>query len=235
MALGLPRSNPSAAETMVGEPHIRVHLSILPTILGGPQAPFTTGFRPQFRYRGQDNDVSVFIDGDRWVQPGECTDAKLWFSRPDLEKHRLELGSSFMLAEGRKNIAHGHIVEFMEKDLISPAQSKACVIYVDVDDTLVRSYGTKQIPMLQSVQYVRAMYESGHLLYCWSRGGTEYARSIAIKLGIDQCFVCFLPKPEIVLDDRLTNHLDHCKFIHPNNAVVPGAKKESQRERSGEG
>ena len=97
-------------------------------------------------------------------------------------------------------------------------QPKSSVIYVDVDDTLIRTFGTKQIPMTPSIAYVRRMYESGHKLYCWSRGGAEYSREIATKLGIADCFVCFLPKPDILFDDRLDELLSHCEFIHPNNA-----------------
>jgi len=91
------------------------------------------------------------------------------------------------------------------------------VIYVDVDDTLIRTFGTKQIPMPPSIKYVRRMSEAGHELFCWSRGGGEYARRIAISLGIDDCFTAFLPKPSVVLDDRGEQMLDHCKFVLPGN------------------
>jgi len=91
------------------------------------------------------------------------------------------------------------------------------VIYIDVDDTLIRSFGTKQIPMPRSADYVRRMHAEGHVLYCWSRGGAEYSRNVASMLGISTCFVGFLPKPDIVVDDRLGQLLDHCEFIHPNN------------------
>ena len=95
---------------------------------------------------------------------------------------------------------------------------KKLVIFVDVDDTLVRSFGTKLIPMPRSADYVRRMYADGHTLYCWSRGGADYSRDVASMLGIAECFAGFLPKPDIVLDDKLTGLLEHCKFLHPNNA-----------------
>lgn len=97
--------------------------------------------------------------------------------------------------------------------------SQKQVIFVDVDDTLIRTFGTKQIPIPGTVQFVRDMFNAGNVLYCWSRGGAEYSREVAVKLGIDNCFVCFLPKPDVVVDDRLDQLLDYCKFIHPNNAV----------------
>ncbi|MEM1069869.1 MAG: hydrolase [Planctomycetota bacterium] len=92
------------------------------------------------------------------------------------------------------------------------------VVFVDVDDTLIRTFGTKQIPIPSAAEYVRKMHAQGYTLYCWSRGGDEYARGVAERLGIDDCFAGFMPKPDIVLDDRLDACLDHCEFIHPNNA-----------------
>lgn len=105
--------------------------------------------------------------------------------------------------------------------MTEPVTEKSVVIFVDVDDTLIRSFGTKQIPIPNAIRYVRAMFDCGNILYCWSRGGAEYSREIATKLGIDDCFVAFLPKPDIALDDRLAKLLDHCEFIHPNSAMPP--------------
>ena len=91
-------------------------------------------------------------------------------------------------------------------------------IYIDVDDTLIRSVGKKQIPMPSSAEYVRRMYSAGHDLYCWSRGGGDYAREVAITLQIEDCFVAFLPKPDICLDDQGDKLLDYCQVILPSNA-----------------
>lgn len=92
------------------------------------------------------------------------------------------------------------------------------VIYVDVDDTLIRTYGTKQIPMPASAEFVRRMHTAGHTLYCWSRGGGDYACEVATSLGIADCFVAFLPKPDVVLDDRGADLLDYCVVVLPANA-----------------
>lgn len=98
-------------------------------------------------------------------------------------------------------------------------QKKETVIFVDVDDTLIRTFGTKRIPIPHAIRYVRDQHNTGNMLYCWSRGGAEYSREVAIELGIADCFISFLPKPDVVLDDRLEQLLDHCEFIHPSNAV----------------
>lgn len=92
------------------------------------------------------------------------------------------------------------------------------VMYIDVDDTLIRTVGTKQIPMPASADYVRRMHSAGHDLYCWSRGGSDYSREVATSLGIADCFVAFLPKPDICLDDRGDKLLDYCVVILPGNA-----------------
>lgn len=104
---------------------------------------------------------------------------------------------------------------------------KEVVIFLDVDDTLIRSFGTKQIPIPTAVQYVRDVFQAGYTLYLWSRGGAEYSREVARSLGIEHCFTGFLPKPDVVVDDRLHQLLDHCEFIHPNNAVFKGTSEDS--------
>lgn len=113
---------------------------------------------------------------------------------------------------------------------------KQSVIFVDVDDTLIRTFGTKQIPIPNAIRYVRDMFNAGNSLYCWSRGGAQYSRDVATTLGIADCFVCFLPKPDVVVDDRLAQLLDHCEFIHPNNAVTkPEATNEPMNTSGGSG
>ena len=81
----------------------------------------------------------------------------------------------------------------------------APVIYVDVDDTLVRSFGSKRVPITSMIELVRALAERGAALYCWSSGGAEYARATAEELGLDDCFQAFLPKPHLLLDDVQVN------------------------------
>lgn len=75
-------------------------------------------------------------------------------------------------------------------------------IYVDVDDTLIRSVGTKRIPIPATVALVKALSERGAALFLWSRGGATYAREVAEELKVADCFEAFLPKPQLLLDDR---------------------------------
>jgi len=89
------------------------------------------------------------------------------------------------------------------------------VAYIDVDDTLIRSTGQKRIPMVQTVRYVRRLKQEGWKLYCWSSGGAIYAKEIAIELKIDDCFIGYLPKPEIMVDDLTPQEWHPFKIIHP--------------------
>ena len=91
------------------------------------------------------------------------------------------------------------------------------VIYVDVDDTFVRSYGTKRIAIPAAIERIRQLKEQGAQLYCWSSGGADYARASAEEFGIGQCFVGFLPKPQVVLDDQAISEWRYLLQVHPSS------------------
>jgi cation transport ATPase len=76
------------------------------------------------------------------------------------------------------------------------------VVYVDVDDTLIRSVGTKRVPIPSAIERVRSLHRDGATLYLWSTGGAEYARKTATELGLVELFAGFLPKPNIIIDDQ---------------------------------
>lgn len=96
-----------------------------------------------------------------------------------------------------------------------PNRNHSLVVYVDVDDTLMRSSGTKRIPISSAVQHVRELHEAGVQLYLWSSGGADYARDTATDLGIAGCFVAFLPKPHVVLDDQHPSEWRRFLHVHP--------------------
>jgi hypothetical protein len=98
------------------------------------------------------------------------------------------------------------------------ALDRSPVIYVDVDDTLVRSFGSKRIPIGAMVARVRDLFEAGATLYCWSSGGADYARGSAQELGIEDCFVTFLPKPHLLIDDVEVARW-RMSSLHPNEAI----------------
>lgn len=97
--------------------------------------------------------------------------------------------------------------------------NRPLIIYVDVDDTLVRSVGTKRIPMPGVVARVKALATEGATLYAWSSGGAEYARQSAQELGIAQCFVSFLPKPQVAIDDQAPSEWRRFLHAYPTDAA----------------
>lgn len=89
------------------------------------------------------------------------------------------------------------------------------ITYIDVDDTFMRSFGSKRIPMSGTLEYIRRLKETGAVLYCWSSGGGDYARQAARECGIEDCFEAFLPKPQALIDDLLFNQWRVLE-LHPN-------------------
>lgn len=92
---------------------------------------------------------------------------------------------------------------------------RTLVVYVDVDDTFVRSVGTKRIPIVSVIEHVRKLYQDGAILYCWSTGGGEYAKASAEEFGIADCFTAFLPKPNVLIDDQAVADWRQCMEVYP--------------------
>lgn len=97
-------------------------------------------------------------------------------------------------------------------------KTKDLVVYIDVDDTLIRSFGSKRMPMTSVVNHVQELHRQGVQLYCWSSAGAVYARETAEELGITSCFLTFLPKPHIMVDDQLPSEWKRSAVVHPNEA-----------------
>lgn len=94
---------------------------------------------------------------------------------------------------------------------------RVMTVFVDVDDTLVRSFGSKQVPMSGTVEGVRRLAAADNVvLYCWSSGGADYARSVCERLGIVGLFAGFLPKPDLMLDDQAPSDWKGLLVLHPN-------------------
>jgi len=91
------------------------------------------------------------------------------------------------------------------------------VVYVDVDDTLVRSAGTKRMPIPSVVAHVKTLFLNGAELFCWSTAGAEYARATAQQLCIENCFKAFLPKPNVLIDDQELATWRRFTLVHPLN------------------
>ena len=101
----------------------------------------------------------------------------------------------------------------------APHGPSPVVTFVDVDDTLVRSAGSKRFPMRSMIERVRELHSGGMRLYCWSRGGAEYAHRSAVELGLADCFVGFLSKPDLLIDDQPQIVGKTLACLHPNEAT----------------
>ncbi len=88
-------------------------------------------------------------------------------------------------------------------------------VYVDVDDTLVRTFSGKRIRIPASIKHIQKLKQQGAMLYCWSSGGADYARMVAEELDISDLFIAFLPKPNMLLDDQNVNDWRYLLQVHP--------------------
>lgn len=95
---------------------------------------------------------------------------------------------------------------------------KQKIVFVDVDDTLVRSVGTKRIQMPSVVAEVRRLHAEGAQLFLWSSGGADYCRITAAELGISECFLDYLPKPTVYIDDQAVLDWRDCEHFYPLQA-----------------
>jgi len=96
---------------------------------------------------------------------------------------------------------------------------QSLVIYVDVEGTLINSFGNKTIPIESVVKHIRELYEHGAILYCWSSAGADFAKEAANKVGLEECFQSFLPKPNVLIDDISIENWSKLLQIHPSNCV----------------
>ncbi|WP_113957932.1 hydrolase [Roseimicrobium gellanilyticum] len=93
------------------------------------------------------------------------------------------------------------------------------IFFIDVDGTLVTTVGTTRIPMTDVIEHVRQLKVDGAQLYLWSAGGADYCRQTAIELGIEECFVAFLPKPRVMIDDQEMQDWVFCTTFHPSTCA----------------
>ena len=106
---------------------------------------------------------------------------------------------------------------------------KPLYIYIDVDETFVRNYVAKRIAIPSVIKHIKKLKGDGATLYCWSSGGAEYAKASAEEFGIVECFVGFLPKPQVMIDDMSFSQWRNLLQIHPNEA--PRYAVDSYREK----
>jgi hypothetical protein len=100
---------------MTGYPKdIEAEITFLRTEEGGRRGPAVAGYRPQFYYDGQDW-VAVQHYGDvEAVLPGQTVLAYLAFLSPECHVGKLYPGKEFLIREGERVVAQGHITRILD-------------------------------------------------------------------------------------------------------------------------
>lgn len=91
-----------------------VEISFLLPDHGGRSSPVRSGYRPQFFYDNHDWDAQHEYIDKEIVHPGETTRAYLTFLSPQEHLGKLKNGDHFLIREGNKNIAFGHVIEIIQ-------------------------------------------------------------------------------------------------------------------------
>ncbi len=83
-------------------------VTFLRTEDGGRQTPVRSGYRGQFFFEGEDFESAMEVLPERWVQPGETTDAGFAFTEYSFErlKGRISIGHAFKVREGKHPTIH---------------------------------------------------------------------------------------------------------------------------------
>ena len=90
------------------------------------------------------------------------------------------------------------------------------IVYVDVDDTLVRSAGNRASP--DDNRHSRGQTFEGRrelLCICGVPAAQDYARKSAVELEIADCFAGYLPKPNVIIDDQPVEQWRGTRHIYP--------------------
>ena len=149
---------------------------------------------------------------------GSRHDRKLILRYSGLAAYRVDLDVTFRAGD-RDVLVHEFRIEgALVCHEIAFQQGRSILVTSQSDDTLVRSVGAKSIPIPGVVEQVKKLASAGAELYCWSTVGADYARSATRELGIESCFVGFLPKPNILIDDQAIADWKRFATVHPLNA-----------------
>lgn len=140
-------------------------------------------------------------------------------------KNAVEFGRTFSDLEDtdisvlRLNVGEANAYLCVELYNFGLTVKRDLVFYIDVDDTIIRPYGNKRIPIISVIEHLQQLVSDGATLYCWSSGGADYAQSVAKELEIESLFLGFLPKPHVVIDDVAVSDWTYLVQVHPNQCV----------------
>jgi hypothetical protein len=96
-----------------------------------------------------------------------------------------------------------------------PQDLRGRAYFIDVDGTLERKIFGFEMPLGGMVEAVRLLKGQGARLYLWSTGGPSHAEQAARDAGIAELFECFLPKPNVYVDDKPVKAWNDCERWKP--------------------
>lgn len=94
---------------------------------------------------------------------------------------------------------------------------RTLVIYVDVDDTLIRTLGTKRVPIPTAISHVRALHTQGAVLYLSAVAVNNMLGECA-RYGYRGMLRRILAKTSnSKFDDQQVSEWRYCRTVHPSN------------------
>ena len=96
------------------------------------------------------------------------------------------------------------------------SNDKKTVVFIDVDDPKLGGTDASDTDAL--ARHVRELHDRGLVLYCWSSSGADDCRDLAKQLGIVDCFVGFLPKPDVMIDEKHPSEWGNLRWLHRGEA-----------------
>jgi len=88
--------------------------------------------------------------------------------------------------------------------------------FVDIDGTLERKLLGFELPVKASVEGIRELKRRGAIVFLWSVGGADHARTAARNAGIEALCDGFLPKPHVYVDDKSVSRWEDCERWKPS-------------------
>jgi elongation factor Tu len=96
---------------MMKKPQLLVELTLIPTEHGGRKSPILSGYRPQFYYNNKDWIAELHFIDTAEVKPGDTVKAHIIFLSPNEHKGKLSSNNHFLIREGQKVVAYGHVIK----------------------------------------------------------------------------------------------------------------------------
>ena len=97
---------------------VLAEISLLPAGLSGRSSGITSGYRPNHNFGGPDNHLmrmgSIAVQGNAWINPGECKEAEVLFIFPAGCEIALHEGLEWRIQEGDRHVGNGKVKRVLD-------------------------------------------------------------------------------------------------------------------------